>query len=107
MTEYVVRHQTRAPTHPGELMREIIEEHAHLSVTDAARRMGVSRQALHAVLRGRSAVSADMALRFAQLTGGRPELFLRMQENLDLWTARQRLGVRLARIEPITAKRAA
>jgi len=51
----------RSPTHPGELMREIIEEHARLSVTDAARRMGVSRQALHAVLRGRSAVSADMA----------------------------------------------
>jgi antitoxin HigA-1 len=107
MAEYVVRNQTRAPTHPGELMREIIEEHAHLSVTDAARRMGVSRQALHAVLRGRSAVSADMALRFARLTGGRAELFLRMQENLDLWTARQRLGVRLARIEPITSKRAA
>lgn len=107
MTEYVVRNQTRAPTHPGELMREIIEEHAQLSVTDAARRMGVSRQALHAVLRGRSAVSADMALRFAQLTGGRAELFLRMQENLDLWTARQRLGVRLARIEPVTSKRAA
>jgi addiction module HigA family antidote len=107
MTEFVVRNQTRAPTHPGELMREIIEEHAHLSVTDAARRMGVSRQALHAVLRGRSAVSADMALRFARLTGGRAELFLRMQENLDLWMARQRLGGRLARIEPVTSKRAA
>src|SRR5215207_6383293 len=105
MTEFVVRNQTRAPTHPGELMREIIEEHASLSVTDAARRMGVSRQALHAVLRGRSAVSADMALRFAQLVGGQPELFLHMQENLDLWTARQRLGARLARIAPVTTKR--
>lgn len=107
MSEFAVRNQTRAPTHPGELMREIIEEHARLSVTDVARRMGVSRQALHAVLRGRSAVSADMALRFARLTGGRAELFLRMQENLDLWTARQRLGVRLSRIEPVTSKRAA
>src|SRR5882724_11488035 len=107
MTEFVVRNQTRAPTHPGELMREIIEEHAQLSVTDAARRMGISRQALHAVLRGRSAVSADMALRFARLTGGQPELFLRMQENLDLWTARQRLGTRLARIAPVPGKRAA
>jgi addiction module HigA family antidote len=97
----------RSPSHPGALMREIIEEHARLSVTEAARRMGVSRQALHAVLRGRSAVSADMALRFAQLTGGRAELFLRMQENLELWTARRRLGVRLSRIEPVISKRAA
>ena len=107
MSELAVRNQTRAPTHPGELMREIIEEHARLSVTDAARRMGVSRQALHAVLRGRSAVSADMALRFAQLVGGRAELFLRMQDNLDLWVARQRLGVRLSRIERVPSKRAA
>jgi addiction module HigA family antidote len=88
-------------------MREIVEEHVHLSVTDAARRMGISRQSLHAVLRGRSSVSADMALRFARLTGGRPELFLRMQETLDLWTARQRLGPQLARIEPVSARRAA
>jgi plasmid maintenance system antidote protein VapI len=81
----------RPPSHPGELMREIIEGPASLSVTDAARRMGISRQALRAV--------------FARLTGGRAELFLRMQENLDLWTARQRLGMSLARIQPITSKR--
>jgi addiction module HigA family antidote len=95
----------RPPSHPGELMREIIEEQADLSITDAARRMGVSRQALHAVLHGQSAVSADMALRFARLTGGRAELFLRMQENLDLWDARQRLGRQLAWIQPVTSKR--
>jgi addiction module HigA family antidote len=95
----------RPPSHPGELMREIIEGPASLSVTDAARRMGISRQALRAVLHGRSAVSADMALRFARLTGGRAELFLRMQENLDLWTARQRLGRELAWIRPVTSKR--
>src|SRR5258708_17981516 len=107
MTEFPVRKQMRPPSHPGELMREIIEDHIELSVTEAARRMRISRQALHSVLRGRAAVSADMALRFAQLTGGRAELFLHMQEALDLWTARQRLGARLARIAPVTTKKAA
>jgi antitoxin HigA-1 len=107
MTELPARARTRAPTHPGELMREIIEEHVDVSVTEAARRMGVSRQALHAVLRGRTAVSADMALRFAQLVGGQAELFLRMQENLDLWLARQRLGARLSRITRVPIKKAA
>ena len=107
MVEFTVRNQVRAPTHLGELMREILEERASLTVAYAARRMGISRQALHAVLRGRSAVSADLALRFAQLVGGAPELYLRMQENLDLWSARQRLGSLLSRIEPIPGKRAA
>ncbi len=86
-------------------MREIIEEHARLSVTDAARRMGVSRQALHAVLCGRSAMSADMALRFARLVGGRAELFLRMQENLDLWSARRRLAWERSKRSPVPARR--
>lgn len=107
MTELPARARTRAPTHPGELMREIIEEHVDVSVTEAARRMGVSRQALHSVLRGRTAVSADMALRFAQLVNGQAELFLRMQENLDLWEARQRLGTRLSKIAPASLKKAA
>ncbi|MBN9091615.1 MAG: HigA family addiction module antidote protein [Reyranella sp.] len=107
MSKFPLRKITRAPSHPGELIREIIEEHAELSVTEAARRMGISRQALHSVLRGRTAVSAGVALRFAQLTGGQPELFLHMQEALDLWTARQRLGPRLARIAPVPTKRAA
>jgi antitoxin HigA-1 len=107
MSEFPLRSRTRAPSHPGELMREIIEDHVELSVTEAARRMGISRQALHSVLRGRSAVSADMALRFAQLVGGKAELFLHMQESLDLWMARQRLGARLSRIAPVTAKKAA
>jgi addiction module HigA family antidote len=107
MSEFPLRKMTRAPSHPGDLMREIIEEHVELSVTEAARRMGISRQALHAVLRGRTAVSADMALRFAQLTGGQAELLLRMQENLDLWVARQRLGARLARISRVPTKKAA
>src|SRR5262245_3800153 len=95
----------RPPSHPGELMREIIEGQVSLSVTDAARRMGVSHQALRAVVLGRSAVSADMALRFARLTGGRAEFFLRMQENLDLWTARKRLRTELVWIQPVISKR--
>ncbi len=105
--DFHIRCRTRAPSHPGDLMREIIEEQAELSVTEAARRMGISRQVLHAALRNPTAVSADMALRFAQLVGGQPELYLRMQENLYLWAAQQQLGARLARIAPVATKRAA
>ena len=72
-------------------MREILEDHAKLTIAEAARRMGVSRPALYAVLNGTASVTAEMALRFARLTGGTPELYLNMQTGHDLDEARQRL----------------
>ena len=80
-------------------MREILEDHVKLTVAEAARRMKVSRPALYAVLNGRAAVTADMALRFARLTGGAPELYLNMQIGHDLEAAQQRLKDELASIE--------
>ena len=101
MSELTVeRPLRRAPTHPGELMREILDDHVRLPITEAARRMKISRPTLYAVLTGKGAVTADMALRFGRLTGGAPELYLQMQAQLDLWVARQRLSETLAGIEP-------
>jgi addiction module HigA family antidote len=90
--EYPVRRPLkRPPVHPGALMREILEDHAKLTIAEAARRMKVSRPALYAVLNGTATVTAEMALRFARLTGGAPELYLNMQTGHDLDQARQRL----------------
>jgi antitoxin HigA-1 len=81
-------------------MREILEEHVNMTISEAARRMKVSRPALYSVLNGTAAVTADMALRFARLTGGAPELYLNMQVGRDLEVAQQRLQNELADIEP-------
>jgi addiction module HigA family antidote len=90
--EYPVRRPlTRPAVHPGALMREILEDHLKLTIAEAARRMGVSRPALYAVLNGTAAVTAEMALRFARLTGGAPELYLNMQTRYELEAARERL----------------
>lgn len=98
--EYRVRRPLqRAPVHPGALLREILEEHVKMTITEAARRMKISRPALYAVLNGTAAVTAEMALRFACLTGGAPELYLNMQAGHDLELAKQRLQDELADIE--------
>jgi len=98
--EYQVRRPLqRAPVHPGALMREILEEHVKMTIAEAARRMKISRPALYSVLNGTAAVTAEMALRFARLTGGAPELYLNMQAGHDLETARQRLKDELADLE--------
>jgi antitoxin HigA-1 len=99
--EYPVgRPLQRAPVHPGALMREILEEHTKMTIAETARRMKVSRPALYAVLNGTAAVTAEMALRFARLTGGAPELYLNMQTGHDLEAAQQRLQNELGDIEP-------
>lgn len=101
MTEFTVdRPLARTPTHPGELMREILDDHLKLPIAVAARRMKVSRPALYAVLNGGAAVTADMALRFGRLSGGAPELYVQMQAQRDLWLAEQRLHDTLQEIEP-------
>lgn len=70
-----------APTHPGELMAEILRDHVKLSVAEAATRMEVTRR----VLNGSSAVSAPMASKFGKLVGADPRLYLAMQAERDLW----------------------
>jgi len=97
---HIVRPIARAPTHPGELMREILDEQVKLPIAAAARRMKVSRPSLYAVLNGTTAVTADMALRFGRLTGGAPELYVQMQAQRDLWLAEHRLHDALLEIEP-------
>jgi antitoxin HigA-1 len=94
------RAQRVAPTHPGEVMKEILEEALKLPVAEAAERMGISRQSLYELLRGENRVTADMALRFARLAGTGPEIYLHMQDALDLWEAEQRLAAELKRIAP-------
>jgi len=97
--DYAVTERTgRCPTHPGELLGEIIAEGLRLSVTEAARQLGVSRMTLHRVLRGQQAVTPEMALRLGKLCGNGPELWLRMQMVRDLWRLERSMRAELARI---------
>ena len=75
------------PAHPGEVLREFLPE--GLAVTEAARRLGVTRQALSALLDGRAGVSAQMALRLEAALGTSAEMWLEMQAGYDLWLARK------------------
>jgi addiction module HigA family antidote len=76
------------PAHPGEVLREYLP--ADMTVTEAARRLGVTRQAFSALLNGRARVSAEMALHLAQALGTNAEMWLSMQAAYDLWKAKRR-----------------
>ena len=88
----------RPPTHPGELLREDVLPALHLSVSEAARQLRVTRQTLHRVLAGKSAISPEMAVRLGKFCGNGPGLWLRMQQRFDLWHAEKRLRSELEKI---------
>jgi addiction module HigA family antidote len=83
-----IRISSAFAVHPGDWLRaEIVEPH-RLSVTGAARHLGVTRQAMSTLLNGRAGLSADMAIRFEKAFGLRADTLLRMQASYELAQAR-------------------
>jgi addiction module HigA family antidote len=80
------------PPHPGEIIREMCLDPLGLSVTAAAKGLGVTRKALSELLNGHSGVSPEMAIRLSKAFGGNPETWLRLQMQYDLWQAERRSG---------------
>jgi addiction module HigA family antidote len=96
--DIVIEQPSRCPTHPGALLREEVLPALDSSVTDAARKLRVSRQTLHRVLSGKMAVTPEMAVRLGKFCGNGPGLWLRMQAAYDLWHAERRMKGELRRI---------
>lgn len=83
------------PTHPGALLRHDVLPALDLTIKDAAAALGVSRQALHAILREDrpASISPDMAVRLGKLCGNGARLWLNMQAAYDLWHAERDVDV--------------
>ncbi|MCL2021128.1 MAG: HigA family addiction module antitoxin [Betaproteobacteria bacterium] len=81
------------PPHPGQFLRDEVLPALELSVTEAARQLGVSRVMLSRLINGHAGISAEMALRLEAWLrtpedgGPTAEMFLRMQAGYDLWQA--------------------
>ena len=84
-----LRNPKRRPTHPGVILREDVLPSLALTQAEFAKRLGVSRLTVSEVLHEKRAVSPDMAMRLGRLLGNGPEIWLRMQQTLDLWDLAQ------------------
>jgi len=80
------------PPHPGRLIRQDCLEPLQLTVTEAARVLGVTRQALNNLVNGKAGVSPEMAFRLSKAFGSSPETWLRLQMNYDLAQVQKRAG---------------
>ena len=84
---------THNPPHPGEIIKELCIEPLGLTVTDAAKSLGVTRKTFSALLNSRSGISPEMALRLSKVFGRSPEGWLKLQLQYDLWQTKQRVDL--------------
>ena len=82
------------PPHPGEIIREVCVGPLGLTVTEAAKALGVTRKTFSALLNGRSGISPEMALRLSKVFGRSAEGWLRLQLQYDLWQTQQRVNLK-------------
>ena len=78
------------PPHPGGIVRRQCLQSLGLTVTEAARSLGVTRQAFSDLVNQRAGVSVEMAIRLSKAFGSSPQTWLRLQMAYDLWQARDR-----------------
>jgi antitoxin HigA-1 len=80
----------RNPSHPGEIIREMYLTPLSLTVTQAAKDLGVTRKTFSDILNGHGGISPEMALRLSGAFGTTPEFWLQLQMNYDLAHARKK-----------------
>ncbi|MBI3546463.1 MAG: HigA family addiction module antidote protein [Gammaproteobacteria bacterium] len=78
-----------SPAHPGEILRELYLQPLGITITKAAKALGVTRKHVSAIVNARSPVTPDMAVRLAVVFATEPKLWVNMQAQYDLWIVSQ------------------
>ena len=98
-----LRQPSIEPTHPGEMLDEIVIPATGKKKVEIARMLGISRQTLYDILEERQPITAPMALRIGKLCGDGPEIWVAMQREYDLRMAERELASEIAKIPTLTA----
>jgi antitoxin HigA-1 len=94
---------TKNPDHPGIAVRETCLKTSGLSVTECAKVLGVTRQAVSNLINGKTGISPEMAIRLAKAFGGTPKTWIEMQASYNLAQAlRYEKRIRVQRYAPAT-----
>ena len=81
------------PPHPGEFIHQVYLQPFGFSCRFVAQNLGVAPSSLNRILKGQSGISPEMALRLSKTLGRTPESWLVMQDNYDLWQAKQKVDL--------------
>ena len=87
------------PPHPGEFIKEVYLDPFHFSYRTVAVKLKVSPSTFQRLIKGKSGITPEMALRLSKTLGRTPESWLAIQNNYNLWQARR--VVNLEEVEPL------
>lgn len=101
LQEIFVNRKVR-PTHPGAVISDILED-LEITQTKFAEIIGVSRRSVNEIIQGRRPITVDMAIRIGKALGNGPQLWLNLQQKVDIWDALQTHGEDYERVVTLVA----
>jgi len=84
-----VNMEMKNPPHPGRILKQDCIEPLNLTITEAAMKLGISRQSLSEIVNGKTGITPSMALKLSKAFSTTPEFWLNMQQKYDLAQARK------------------
>lgn len=99
----MLNRRKRRPTHPGEILREDVLPGTGLSQGEFARLLGVSRRTVNEILQEKRPVTVDTAHRLARALNTSPDVWLGLQQDVDLWDTLEANKEVYQRIKPLKA----
>lgn len=89
------------PPHPGAIVKKTLIDGAGLSITEAAKKLGIGRVALSKIINGRAGISPEMAVRLSIALNTSSKMWLSMQDSYDLWQVEKYKSTLIKQIHPI------
>ena len=86
-SSFILEKQIR-PVHPGEVIADLLED-LEMTTIDFAKKLDVSAETVEAIIQGRIPVTVDMAIRLGKALGNGPQLWLNLQQKVDIWDTMQ------------------
>ncbi len=83
-----------APTHPGEILREMFINEYKLTITDVADGLGMARANLSAIVNERAGISPELSVKLSEAFGNTPQFWMNLQRNYELWHAERNVNRR-------------